>query len=198
MGKQLTIGITGGIGSGKSTIARVFESMDYPVYYADNRAKDLMLTDNTLIKEVKKHFGLDVYFEDGSLNREKLGQIVFNDKNKLERLNSLVHPAVGRDFSTWISKQSNTILFKEAAILFEIGTYKKMDYNILVTAPKQERVARVMKRDKVTKEVVLARMKNQWEDEKKIPLADFVIDNGGDLLVIPQLLKVLNQLKKEE
>lgn len=192
--QKIKIGITGGIGSGKSTIARIFESIGYPVYYADSKAKSLMTSNEDLVSQIKQHFGEDIYLNTGEINREKLGAIVFNNKEKLAELNSLVHPAVANDFFRWAKEQENEIVFEEAAILFETGGYKRMDYNILVTAPKEERIKRTMLRDNTSREAVLARMENQWEDEDKIPLADFIIDNGGSVLVIPQVLEVISKI----
>lgn len=193
--QKIKVGVTGGIGSGKSTIARIFESMGYPVYYADARAKNLLVTNKLLISDIKHLFGDDIYQEDGQINRKKLGSIVFNNKEKLAQLNALVHPAVAQDFFRWTEKQTTKIVFEEAAILFETGAYKRMDFNILVTAPKEERIKRTMSRDNASREEILSRMENQWEDEQKIPLADFLIDNGGEVLVIPQVLEVLKKLK---
>ncbi len=190
------IGITGGIGSGKSTIARILQSMGYPIYYADKRAKILMNSDESLVQDIISLFGNEVY-KNQELNRPYLANIVFNDSVKLQELNNLVHPAVATDFKKWTSSQTTNFVFKEAAILFEIGSHKELDYNILVTAPVEERIKRTMARDKTTREAVLDRMKNQWADQQKIPLADFIIDNGGCVLVIPQVLEIINSLKKK-
>lgn len=196
MDKQLSIGLTGGIGSGKTTIAKIFQSMGYPVYFADTRAKYLMVNNQKLIASVQSLFGEDIY-TNNKLNRAKLGNIVFNDKAKLEQLNQLVHPAVASDYNNWRTKQRSNIVFKEAAILFETGSYKAMDLNILVTCPVEERIRRVVNRDNTTKEEVISRMNNQWNEEKKLKLSDFTIDNSGNLLVTPQITTILSQLKSK-
>lgn len=197
MDKQLSIGLTGGIGSGKTTIAKIFQSMGYPVYFADTRAKYLMVNNQKLIASVQSLFGEDIY-TNNKLNRAKLGNIVFNDKAKLEQLNQLVHPAVARDYNDWRTKQRSNIVFKEAAILFETGSYKAMDLNILVTCPVEERIKRVIKRDNSTKEEVLSRMNNQWPEEKKIKLADYTINNSGKVLIMEQIIAILFKLNKNK
>ena len=188
------IGITGGIGSGKTTIAKVFAQLGYPVYNSDNRAKELINTNPDLINALKLNFGSEIYSSNG-LDRKKMAGIVFTNPKKLELLNSLVHPAVGKDFSSWIEKQNSSFVLKEAAILFETGIYKSLNKTIVVSAPIETRIERVMKRDSSSKEEIRARMKNQWSEEEKIKLADFVIDNSGKELVIPQVKEIIKQLK---
>ena len=188
-----TIGITGGIGSGKSTVAKVFISMGYPVYNSDDKAKQIINSDPLLIDQIKINFGQDIY-SSGKLDRKKLAEIVFKDPKKLQILNSLVHPSVGRNFKAWKENQTTDIVFKEAAILFEIGIYKSLDKTILVTTPEEIRIARVMKRDSVSKEQVIERMNNQWSDEKKSKLANYTIDNSGSEMVIPQVLNIINKI----
>jgi len=188
-----TIGITGGIGSGKSTVAKVFVSMGYPVYNSDVMAKQLINSDSILIGNIKSHFGQDIYLG-GKLDRKKMAGIVFNDHEKLKILNSLVHPAVGRDFESWKKEQSTSIVLKEAAIIFETGINKSLDATILVTTPESTRIKRVMKRDNTTKEQVIERMNNQWSDDKKAELAEYIIDNSGDKMVIPQVQKIISDL----
>ena len=188
-----TIGITGGIGSGKSVVANILISMGYPVYNSDTRAKEIINTQEKLRSEIKREFGKDIYTECG-LDRKKMAEIVFNNPNKLAALNGLVHPAVGIDFEAWKNSKTTPFVFKEAAILFETGIYNEIDSLILVTAPISIRINRVMKRDKASKEEVENRMKNQWSDEKKIKLSDFVIDNSGVKMVIPQVMEVLKSL----
>ena len=190
-----TIGITGGIGSGKSTVAKVFVSMGYPVYNSDLMAKKLINSDPTLIEKIQNNFGKSIY-QDGILNRKQLAEIVFNNPEKLTLLNSLVHPAVGRDFESWKKEQTTSIVFKEAAIIFELGLNKSLDATILVITPESTRIERVIKRDNTTKELVLERMNNQWSDEKKSILADYFIDNSGNTMVIPQVQKIILDLEK--
>ena len=188
------IGITGGIGSGKSVVAKVLISMGYPVYNSDIEAKELINSNTELINQIKKEFGEDIYSSEG-LDRKKMASVVFSNTNKLAKLNSLVHPAVGKNFDNWVNKQKTKLVFKEAAILFEIGIYKSLDATILVTAPIEKRISRVMQRDSVKAEEVENRMKNQWNDEEKIKLADFVIDNSGEVMVIPQVKETLTNLQ---
>ncbi|MDA9262047.1 dephospho-CoA kinase [Flavobacteriales bacterium] len=189
------IGITGGIGSGKSTIAKVFMSMGYPVYNSDIKAKELINNNEKLINSIKLTFGEDLYNTQG-LDRKKLASIVFSNPKKLNLLNSIIHPAVGEDFENWVELQSNPFVLKEAAILFETGIYKSLDKTILVSAPLETRIERVIKRDNTSREEVLSRMKNQWAEDEKIKLADYVIDNSGQELVIPQVIKIIEQISK--
>ncbi len=187
------IGITGGIGSGKSTIAKVFISMGFPVYNSDVRAKELINSDEDVINSIKQEFGSNIYSSKG-LDRKKMASIVFTDSDKLQKLNNIVHPAVGKDFENWCSTKNSTFVLKEAAILFETGIYKNLDKTILVTCPKEERINRVMKRDSATKEAIEARMNNQWSEEKKKELADYIIDNSGEEMVIPQVISLIKTL----
>ena len=170
------VGLTGGIGSGKSVILEVFSSYGVPCYQADNRAKELMQKSPELIRQIKVLFGEDIY-QDKKLNRSKLADIVFGDKKKLKSLNALVHPLVNKDFQFFLNQQNTAYVIKEAAILFETGVAKDCDETILVTAPEKLRIQRVMKRDKINAEHIKSRMSHQWSDEKKIPLANYVINN---------------------
>lgn len=172
---MLKIGLTGGIGSGKTTVARMFESLGVPVYYADDRARHLQ-NEDPIRSQISKLFGEQVYSEN-KLQRQVLAQIVFNDANKLAALNAIVHPAVQLDFSRWLSEQTSRYILKEAAIIFEMGSHKQYDKVILVTAPEKTRIERVTQRDHVDTEAVLARMSKQMSDEEKIPLADYLIHN---------------------
>ncbi|KAG4069332.1 hypothetical protein HA402_012185 [Bradysia odoriphaga] len=185
---MLKIGITGGIGSGKSTVSRIFELLGVPVYYADDRAKDIMVRDPELIAQIRQHFGNEVYDAQGVLNRKYLGNIVFNDKNKLALLNSLVHPATIRDSDNWAQQQHTPYLLKEAALLFETESFHHLDKVIAVYAPQPLRVHRVMKRDNVTRNEVLARMYKQIDETIKMRLSDFIIHNDEQHMVIPQVL----------
>lgn len=172
----MIIGLTGGIGSGKTMIANYFESKGIPVYIADLEAKKIM-DSQLIIGKVIDAFGMDI-IENEKINRSKLSALVFNNPENLAKLNAIVHPEVKIHFLNWLKEhQDFPIVIKEAAILFESGSYKDCDKIILVTAPKETRIQRVMKRDNVTKEAVEARMANQWEDEKKIALSDFIIQN---------------------
>lgn len=160
------IGLTGGIGSGKTTIANYFATIGVPVYIADDAAKKVMQSEN-IVQQIKTTFG-DSIFEKEILNRSKLAEIVFNNADKLAQLNAIVHPAVKRDFESWLQENKNhDYVIYEAAILFESGRYKECDVIITVTAPEEIRIERVVKRDNTTREQVLSRIKMQWNDEKE-------------------------------
>lgn len=191
---MLKIGITGGIGSGKSTVSRIFELLGIPVYYADERAKDILTRDAELITAVKAHFGEEVYDENGVLNRKYLGNIVFNDKRQLALLNSLVHPATIRDSNQWAQQQKAPYVLKEAALLFETESFHHLDKIIGVFAPQPLRIHRVMKRDNVTRDEVLARINKQIDETIKMRLSDYVIYNDEQRMVIPQVLALHEQL----
>jgi dephospho-CoA kinase len=195
LNKPLQIGITGGIGSGKSLVCKIFACLGVPIYDADSRAKSIMTTDGILVEQIKKEFGDLSYYEDGRLNREYLGSTVFNDSAKLKRLNELVHPRVGSDSEKWVEENaSHPYLMREAALLFESGSFKKLNKIIVVTAPEQLRVKRVLQRDKQrTEKDVLAIIQNQMPEEEKIKKADFVIYNDETELVVPQVLKLHEQ-----
>ena len=187
---MLKIGITGGIGSGKTTVCKVFETLGIPVFYADTVAKEIMVSDQILIDGVKNAFGNESYFENGSLNNKHIAAIVFNNADELAKLNALVHPAVFRAFELWENDIDETVPYtlKEAALLFESGSYKMCDENILVTSPLATKIARVMHRDKVTEAQVLARMDKQFTDEQKSKMADHFIENIEERSVIVQVL----------
>jgi len=189
------IGITGGIGSGKSIVARVFEQLGIPVYHADYWAKEIMNTEPLVIERLKDLFGKDIYNSDGKADRKRIAELVFADKNKLNELNSVIHPAVWLHGENWLKQhEDKPYILKEAAILFESGGNKGVDKVIMVSATKDIRMERVMKRDNFTREEVEVRMANQWSDEKKIALSDFVIVNDDKQLVIPQVLEIHSKL----
>lgn len=170
------LGLTGGIGSGKTTVARIFEELGVPVYIADDEAKKLMHVDEEVKERISALFGREAYKE-GQLDRKFIASKVFHDKEKLEQLNAIVHPAVAAHFEHWKNHQKTAYVIYEAAILFEKGGYSRNDFNLLVTAPHELKVERLLKRDNSSLEEILARMNNQWSDEKKAALADFVIEN---------------------
>ena len=174
---MLNVGLTGGIGSGKSTVASLFADLGVPVYNADERARQLMNENATLMDNIKAAFGPESYVND-KLNRTYLASLVFKDRNKLDLLNSLVHPRVREDYVQWASQLNAPYNIREAAILFESGANKDCDMVIFVKAPEDLRIKRVMKRDKVDEESVRARMRNQWDDPRKEALSHFFIDNG--------------------
>lgn len=189
------VGITGGIGSGKSTVAKVFESLGIPVYKADVRAKALYLK-----KEVRAlvidAFGEEVYSGE-ELNKEALARLVFGNDAYLNTLNAIIHPAVREDFNDWVKEQKAPYVLKEAAILIESGSYKQCDAIILVVAPEEVRIERVMQRDGSTRKEVEARVNKQWSDDRKRPYATYEIQNGGEASVIKQVLDIHRQLVNE-
>jgi dephospho-CoA kinase len=188
------IGLTGGIGSGKTTVANHFRVAGIPVYIADDEARKIMQSDE-INAEIKKNFG-DTVFDNGILNREKLSGIVFNDPEKLKLLNAIIHPAVKKHFSSWILNHKNTpYIIYEAAILFESGSYKDCDIIITVTAPLESRIQRVIQRDRTTRENVLSRINMQWNDEKRIEKSDFVIEHDTTDIAKSAVDKILKILK---
>jgi dephospho-CoA kinase len=190
---MLRVGLTGGIGSGKTTVAKIFELLNVPVYYADDASKRLYHTDKDLIDSIKKNFGEDVYTGD-QLNRSKLAAIVFNDPAKLDLLNQLVHPPTIRDAEEWMKKQTAPYVIKEAALLFESGSASGLDYIIGVKAPSHYRIKRVMERDGLTREEILNRANRQIDEDIKMRLCDYIIVNNDQELVIPQVLALHDQL----
>jgi dephospho-CoA kinase len=188
------IGLTGGIGSGKTTIAAIFQSFGIPVYIADDEARKIMQS-SEIINAIKNTFGTSI-FENKVLNREKLAEIVFNDPDKLEQLNKIVHPAVKRDFNQWLLQHAAApYIIYEAAILFESGRYMDCDVIITVTAPVESRVLRVIERDKTTRELVLKRINAQWTDEQRISKSDFIIENNSIEEAKLEVVKILKILK---
>lgn len=184
------VGITGGIGSGKTTVCHIFATLGIPVYSADERAKILMTEDDELRAQITHIFGTEAYLADKTLNRKHLSSIVFGDKDKLKALEAVVHPAVHRDGENWHNAQENVpYTLKEAALLIENGSYKEFDEMIMVYTPEETRIERVMVRDKTTREAVEARIKAQMSDEEKVKLCDYVIYNDGKK-AIQQVLEV--------
>ncbi|MFN8297946.1 MAG: dephospho-CoA kinase [Chitinophagales bacterium] len=204
--RMMKVGITGGIGSGKSTVCKIFAELGIPVYYADDRAKYLMQHEHYLIDLIKKNFGEDVY-ANGKLDRALLASRTFGDKQKVALLNSLVHPAVFRDTERWAGEQDPAVpyVLKEAALLIESGSYKNLDKLIVVTAPLAVRLKRVSDRDNISTEDIMARIKHQLPEEEKVKLADFVITNDKDpehlkeqvLLIHQQLVQLANEQPKK-
>lgn len=195
MGKPLQIGITGGIGSGKSLVCRIFQTLGVSVYDADSRAKAVMTTDGILISQIKKEFGVLAYHENGALNREYLAEKVFNQPEQLKILNKLVHPRVQADYEDWVeAHRDEAYIIKEAALLFEATSYKMLDKIVLVYAPEQMRIQRVLRRDSHRNETqVKGIIQNQMSDDEKKLLADGVIVNDETQLVIPQVLRLHSQ-----
>ena len=190
---MLKVGLTGGIGSGKTTVSEIFHSLGVPVYNSDKRAKYLMENDASVRVAIIQYFGEESYRSEG-LNRLYLSKEVFSDKSKLQKLNSIVHPVVGNDFAAWCKSQSAPFVLKEAAILIESGAYKELDKLIIVTASENVRMERVMERDGVKASEVRDRINNQMTDSERLQYADFIIDNDGIQMLISQVKEVFNKL----
>lgn len=186
---MLKIGLTGGIGSGKSTVAKIFEALGIPVYYADTVAKRLMNSNEKIKVSIRQHFG-EAAYKNNQLDKQYLADIVFNDPEKLELLNALIHPVTINDAEEWMLKQVAPYSIKEAALLFESGAVENLDFVIGVYAPQALRIRRVMKRDNLTQEEILKRINRQINEEMKMKLCDFVITNNEQELLIPQVLKL--------
>lgn len=187
------IGLTGGIGVGKTYVSEVFKSLGVPVFNADIEAKKLMITFKKLMDLVKSEFGEDIYVNE-NLNKEKLASIVFSDKSKLKKLNSLVHPIVKAEFEQWYTKQTSPYVIKETAILFESNSHLGLDVVICVSAPLELRVVRVMKRDNSTEKEIKNRIENQFSQEEKENLSDYIIINDNKDMLLPQIIKIHKEL----
>jgi dephospho-CoA kinase len=193
--KVIQVGITGGIGAGKSLVCKVFSLLGVPVYPADERAKWLMAKDDGLKCEIVSHFGESAYNRN-DLNRQYLAKHVFNDSDKLQLLNSLVHPVVNADYNAWVKTVESPYCIKEAALLFETGSYKTLDFTILVFAPIQVRIKRILKRDPFRKEEdILAIIGKQMDDEVKKNLADRVLVNDGERLILHEIIGIHTSMK---
>jgi len=191
---MLKVGITGVIGSGKTTVCKVFELLGIPVFYADDVAKSIMQTDPVLKTALLNTFGENSYTKDGMLNRAYISSIVFNDKQELEKLNSLVHPAVLRAFDNWVLEQHESpYVIKEAALLYESGGFKMCNKSILVIAPTLIKMNRVKLRDGISEEDIQLRMNRQFSDEMKIKYADHILNNDEKQLLIPQIIQLHQQ-----
>ena len=190
---MLSIGLTGGIGSGKSLVAAVLEHMGYPVFYSDQEAKRLYDENPVLQKQLVDLFGPAIY-RDGQLNKAFLAQQLFSNAELKAQVTALVHPLVRKAFEVWAQQQASDLVFNEAAILFETGAYKDFDATVLVTAPIETRIERVQKRDLISREAVLQRIANQWPDSKKMNLTTYIITNDGQPL-LQQIEDVISKLK---
>ena len=191
---SLKVGITGGIGSGKSFVAKIFKTLGVPFYDADKEAKALMHSSTDIRSGLIKAFGEQTYDALGNLDRAYLSAKVFNDKAQLQLLNSIVHPVVIQHADDWAVAQQSAYSLKETALLFESGSYKSLDYTIVVTAPDDLRIKRVMARDQVSAEDVKKRMANQMPQDDKIQLADFIIQNDGSMPLLKQIIHIHEQL----
>ncbi len=192
---MLKIGITGGMGSGKTTVCRVFESLGIPVYYADLKAKALMQSDAQLIAAIQAEFGEQTYDQHQQLNRAYLAEKAFSNAEQTAKLNALVHPAVYHDFEKWAKtwEANKPYVLKEAALLFESDSYKQCDYSILVLADHQVKIERIKARDGLQEEQILARMDKQWSDAQKLEKANFVIHNNENTSILQQVLALHSQ-----
>jgi len=193
---MIIVGLTGGIGSGKTTVAKQFSEIGIPVYIADEEAKDLMRRSKVIKRELIKLFGNDAYVGN-ELNKSFLANIIFNDKAYLQKMNAIVHPKVARHFEKWVLKQEAPYVIKEVAILFENGGHKACDFVITVTAPIETRIKRLLKRDNTTKGKIEAIMKNQWTDEEKVKHSHFVIENIELENTKKQVVKIHKEILKK-
>ena len=190
------LGLTGGIGSGKTTVAALFHELGVPVYNADDEAKKLMNESPKIRTKLIELFGANAY-NDGLLNRSYIAQLVFKDKEKLSALNQVVHPEVAAHYTAWLSKQTHPYALKEVAILFELGIEDQFDFTLTVTAPKQIRLERVLQRDQKSADEILSIMNNQWDEEKKIQKSDFVIQNIDVHQTKIEVEKINNEILKK-
>jgi dephospho-CoA kinase len=187
------IGLTGGIGSGKSFIAKILEHMGFPVYYSDLRSKELTKSNPSIKTGLISLFGEEVYL-DGELNTQLVATKIFQNEEMRQKVNELIHPIVRKDFDNWAMNQKSALVFNEAAILFETGAYRNFDATILVCAPMKLKIQRVMKRENCSREEVLVRMSKQWSDEEKMKLADYTILNDNQFPILIRLEEIINNI----
>jgi dephospho-CoA kinase len=191
MPRPLQVGITGGIGSGKSTVVKIFSCLNIPTYDADSRAKYLMNNNDSLVNQIRNTFGSESYDDDGNLNRRYLAEHVFGQPDQLQKLNDLVHPKVAEDYAEWVSNnEAASYIIKEAALLYESGSARSLDKIIVVTAPESMRVDRVMKRDNRSRSEIVSIMERQLHQDKLTSMADYIIANDESVLLIPQVLNL--------
>lgn len=189
------LGITGGIGSGKSIVSEVFRALGVPTYDADSASKRLITSNATLKKSLQSILGEEIYTHEG-LDKKRMAQLIFNDAELLKRVNAVIHPAVFEDFKAWCEMQKGNLVACESAILFECGMDQQLDYTITVTADRATRIERCLKRDHTTAEQIEARMANQMEEEEKKRRADYVIDNNDNQAILPQIRTIMDDIKK--
>ena len=190
----MIIGLTGGIGSGKTVVAKLFETMGCAIYNSDDKAKEVYF-EPTVKQQVIELLGNEAYTNPSVLNKDYISDRIFSDNALRQKLNAIIHPAVKQDFTAFTNQFRDQLIIKESAILFETGIYKDLDVLILVSAPMDQKIERVKKRNGISEEEVIKRMSSQWSDEQKKPLSNYVIDNADDKALIPQVLTILNQLK---
>lgn len=192
---MLKVGLTGGIGAGKTTIARIFRQLGYPVYIADIEASRLMNTDFQIRRELSELVGMDIYTQETQVDKKKLADIIFKHPEILKQVNRIVHPRVVADFNNWCVSRNAKIVFFETAILFEAGLEKNVDYTICIYASPEARIKRVMVRDQTTAEKVMARMENQMDDQEKCRRSDFTIYTDGEIMVMEQINLIIEKLE---
>jgi dephospho-CoA kinase len=195
LNKKKRVGITGGIGAGKTLVCRILNAMGYPVFYSDSESKKILNSDPVVKAAILDLFGAQAY-QNNQLNRSFISDQVFTNPERLARLNAIAHPAVRNAFEKWITEQDSPLIFNEAAILFETGIYKNYDVTVVVTAPIELRIRRVIERDNTDEASVRSRIEKQWTDDQKRTLADFEIVNNEDDFLIPQLLELIQKLKE--
>lgn len=191
---MIKVAVTGGIGSGKTIVCKVFELLGVPVFYADFEAKRVMSQNPEVKENLISHFGSDIYLPNGDIHRKKLSDIIFNDEIALQKVNNIVHPAVRYEFEKWSENQSYHYVIQEAALIFESKMENMFDKIITVYAPEEIKVARVMKRDNVSSKNIMERMRNQLSDDYKVTKSDFSILNDDSQMIIPQIIKIHNYL----
>jgi dephospho-CoA kinase len=194
-GKSLKLGVTGGIGSGKTTVCKVFGVLGIPVFSADDEAKRIQDNDRDLQIKINSLVGKDL-FPEGKLDRPELAKIIFNNKELLEKVNSLVHPVVFRSFREWVKKQDSPYSIMEAAILFESGAFRLMDRIVTVVTPLEERIERLVRGNKLSREQVIERIRNQIDDESRVKLSDFIIPNSENDMIIPAIIGIHEEMLK--
>lgn len=187
--RRIKLGVTGGIGSGKTSVCRVFSVLGIPLFSADQEARLIMENDKSIMLRINSIAGKDLY-PGGSLDRMQLADIIFNNKILLEKVNTLVHPVVFDHYLKWERKQTTPYTIMEAAILFESGASELVDRKLTVVAPVEERINRIIERNQMTREQIQERIRNQWNDEARIKLSDYVIYNSDDEMIIPSVLKI--------
>jgi dephospho-CoA kinase len=189
----IKIGITGGIGSGKTIVCSIIEKLGFPVFYSDRVSKRLVNTNESIIAELKSLLGDDIY-KSNELDREQMAKKIFGNESVIHQVNNIIHPCVRSCFENWMGEQQAAIVFNEAAILFETGGYEAFDKNVLITAPEFVKISRVIDRDRITEEAVRARMRSQWTDEQKMKLADYVLVNDEQTGLLEQIENLITAL----
>ena len=193
--RSLKLGVTGGIGSGKTTVCRVFAVLGIPVFSADDEAKRIQDSDRNLQIKINSLAGRDL-FPAGKLDRPEMAKLIFNDKDLLKKVNSVVHPAVSRSYNEWVKKQDSPYCIMEAAILFESGAFRLMDKIVTVITPLEERIERLLRGNKLSREQIVERIKNQIDDESRIKQSDFVISNSENDMIVPAIIKIHEEMLK--